>query len=71
MEERNLQQMEEDKAQVTEKLKQEGSSLKDPQTWQRLLQECRAQREERIQDFLQALEHKRMDFLEKLVAASA
>ncbi|XP_066494523.1 dehydrodolichyl diphosphate synthase complex subunit DHDDS isoform X3 [Tiliqua scincoides] len=71
MEERKWQQLENDKAQVTEKLKQEGSSPRDPQAWQMLLQDCRAKREERIQDFLQALERKRADFLEKLVSASA
>ncbi|KAJ6663407.1 hypothetical protein lerEdw1_009486, partial [Lerista edwardsae] len=69
--ERKWQQFENDKAHVAEKLKQEGSSLRDPQTWQMLLQECGAKREERIQDFLEALEHKRVDFLEKLVTASA
>ncbi|XP_066494685.1 dehydrodolichyl diphosphate synthase complex subunit DHDDS-like isoform X1 [Tiliqua scincoides] len=69
--ERKWQQLENDKAQVTEKLKQEGSPLRDPQARQLLLQDCRAKREERIQDFLQALERKRGDFLEKLVSASA
>ncbi|KAJ6663391.1 hypothetical protein lerEdw1_009470 [Lerista edwardsae] len=71
MEERKWQQLENDKAHVTEKLTQEGSSPRDSQTWQMLLQECRAKREKRVQDFLQALERKRVDFLEKLVTAPA
>nr|XP_056702954.1 dehydrodolichyl diphosphate synthase complex subunit DHDDS [Euleptes europaea] len=72
LEERNWQQLKNDKKYVTEKLKQEGcASPGDPQLRQELLQECKAQREERIQGFLQALEKKRMDFLVKLSTVSA
>ncbi|XP_044290996.1 dehydrodolichyl diphosphate synthase complex subunit DHDDS [Varanus komodoensis] len=72
MEERKWQQMESDKAIVLEKLKEEDSaSCADAQKRRMLLQEFRAKREERIQGFLQALENKRMDFLEKLTMVSA
>uniref|UniRef100_A0A6J0UPF1 Alkyl transferase n=1 Tax=Pogona vitticeps TaxID=103695 RepID=A0A6J0UPF1_9SAUR len=72
MEERKWQQMEKDKACVLEKLKEEGSTAcADIQRRRVLLQELRAQREERIQGFLEALENKRMDFLEKLAVVSA
>ncbi|KAL8220676.1 UNVERIFIED_CONTAM: hypothetical protein K2H54_052042 [Gekko kuhli] len=71
LEERKWQQLENDKTYVTEKLKQEEcASPGDPQHRRELLQECKAQREERIQGFLQALEKKRMDFLVKLSKVS-
>ncbi|XP_048357127.1 dehydrodolichyl diphosphate synthase complex subunit DHDDS isoform X1 [Sphaerodactylus townsendi] len=72
LEERDWQQLENDKMYVTEKLKQEGcESSGDPKHRRELLKECKAQREERIQGFLQALEKKRMDFLVKLTMVSA
>ncbi|XP_062996189.1 dehydrodolichyl diphosphate synthase complex subunit DHDDS [Elgaria multicarinata webbii] len=72
MEERKWQQMESDMAVVLEKLKEEDSaSCGDAQRRRTLLQELRAKREERIQGFLQALDNKRMDFLEKLTMVSA
>ncbi|KAL7980470.1 hypothetical protein Chor_001624 [Crotalus horridus] len=72
MEERKCQQLETDKAQVLQKLKDEGSATYgDTQKCWTLLQEFKAKREERIQSFLQALEHKRVDFLEKLTMAAA
>lgn len=72
LEERKWQQLENDKKYVTEKLKQEGhASSGDLQHRRELLQECKVQREERIQGFLQALEKKRMDFLVKLSMVSA
>lgn len=72
MEERKWQQLETDKAQVLQKLQDEGSATYgDTQKCWTLLQEFKAKREERIQSFLQALEHKRVDFLEKLTMAAA
>ncbi|KAM3829570.1 dehydrodolichyl diphosphate synthase complex subunit DHDDS [Vipera latastei] len=72
MEERKWQQLETDKAQVLQKLKDEGSATcGDTKKSRTLLREFKAKREERIQRFLQALEHKRVDFLEKLTMAAA
>ncbi|KAM6235347.1 dehydrodolichyl diphosphate synthase complex subunit DHDDS isoform 2-T4 [Spheniscus humboldti] len=72
MEERRRQQMERDQAYVTKKLQQEGfASHGDSRRRQTLLQKCTAMREERIQGFLQALEHKRVDFFERLCTVSA
>ncbi|XP_043362026.1 dehydrodolichyl diphosphate synthase complex subunit DHDDS isoform X7 [Dermochelys coriacea] len=72
MEEGKRQQLESDQAYVTNKLQQEGSaSHGDSQRRRTLLQKCTALREERIQGFLQALEHKRVDFLERLCTVSA
>nr|XP_010300916.1 PREDICTED: dehydrodolichyl diphosphate syntase complex subunit DHDDS isoform X3 [Balearica regulorum gibbericeps] len=72
MEERRRQQMERDQAYVTKKLQQEGfASHGDSQRRWTLLQKCTAMREERIQGFLQALEHKRVDFFERLCMVSA
>nr|XP_009507539.1 PREDICTED: dehydrodolichyl diphosphate synthase isoform X4 [Phalacrocorax carbo] len=72
MEERRRQQMERDQAYVTEKLQQEGfASHGDSRRRRTLLQKCTAMREERIQGFLQALEHKRVDFFERLCTVSA
>ncbi|XP_074018078.1 dehydrodolichyl diphosphate synthase complex subunit DHDDS isoform X3 [Numenius arquata] len=72
MEERRRQQMERDQAYVTKKLQQEGFASHGD-SWRRrtLLQKCTAMREERIQGFLQALEHKRADFFERLCTVSA
>ncbi|PKU30108.1 dehydrodolichyl diphosphate synthase isoform x3 [Limosa lapponica baueri] len=72
MEERRRQQMERDQAYVTKKLQQEGFTSHGD-SWRRrtLLQKCTAMREERIQGFLQALEHKRVDFFERLCTVSA
>ncbi|KAM6296095.1 dehydrodolichyl diphosphate synthase complex subunit DHDDS isoform 2-T2 [Aegotheles albertisi] len=72
MEERRRQEMERDQAYVMEKLQQEGlASHGDSRRRRTLLQKCTAMREERIQSFLQALEHKRADFLERLCTVSA
>lgn len=72
MEERTRQQMERDQAYVTKKLQQEGcASHGDSRRRRTLLQKCTALREERIQGFLQALEHKRADFFERLCTVSA
>ncbi|XP_009880490.1 PREDICTED: dehydrodolichyl diphosphate synthase isoform X3 [Charadrius vociferus] len=72
MEERRRQQMERDQAYVTKKLQQEGfASHGDSRRRRTLLQKCTAMREERIQGFLQALEHKRADFFERLCTVSA
>ncbi|XP_009572298.1 PREDICTED: dehydrodolichyl diphosphate synthase isoform X3 [Fulmarus glacialis] len=72
MEERRRQQMEKDQAYVTKKLQQEGfASHGDSRRRRTLLQKCTAMREERIQGFLQALEHKRVDFFERLCTVSA
>ncbi|XP_049675845.1 dehydrodolichyl diphosphate synthase complex subunit DHDDS isoform X3 [Accipiter gentilis] len=72
MEERRRQQMERDQAYVTKKLQQEGfASHGDSRRRWTLLQKCTAMREERIQGFLQALEHKRADFFERLCTVSA
>ncbi|XP_075029608.1 dehydrodolichyl diphosphate synthase complex subunit DHDDS isoform X5 [Calonectris borealis] len=72
MEERRRQQMEKDQAYVTKKLQQEGfASHGDSRRRRTLLQKCTAMREERIQGFLQALEHKRADFFERLCTVSA
>ncbi|KAH0631189.1 hypothetical protein JD844_005391 [Phrynosoma platyrhinos] len=72
LQERKWQQMENDKACILEKLKEEGSaSCADAQRRRTLLQELRAKREERVKGFLEALESKRMDFLEKLTMVSA
>ncbi|XP_076213302.1 dehydrodolichyl diphosphate synthase complex subunit DHDDS isoform X2 [Aptenodytes patagonicus] len=72
MEERRRQQMERDQAYVTKKLQQEGfASHGDSRRRRTLLQKCTAMREERIQGFLQALEHKRVDFFERLCTVSA
>ncbi|KAF4800082.1 Dehydrodolichyl diphosphate synthase complex subunit DHDDS [Turdus rufiventris] len=72
LEERRRQQMERDQAYVSKKLQQEGSScLGDSRRRRTLLQKCTALREERIQGFLQALEHKRADFFERLCPVSA
>ncbi|XP_010294881.1 PREDICTED: dehydrodolichyl diphosphate synthase isoform X2 [Phaethon lepturus] len=75
MEERRRQQMERDQAYVTKKLQQEGCSPRgahgDSRRRRTLLQKCTAMREERIQGFLQALEHKRADFFERLCTVSA
>lgn len=72
MEERRRQQMERDQAYVAKKLQQEGvASHGDSQRRRTLLQKCTAMREERIQSFLQALEHKRADFFERLCSVSA
>lgn len=72
MEEGKRQQLESDQAYVTNKLQQEGSaSHGDSQRRRTLLQKYAALREERIQSFLQALEHKRVDFLERLCTVSA
>ncbi|KAM9606990.1 dehydrodolichyl diphosphate synthase complex subunit DHDDS isoform X3 [Harpia harpyja] len=72
MEERRRQQMERDQAYVTKKLQQEGfASHGDSRRRRTLLQKCTATREERIQGFLQALEHKRADFFERLCTVSA
>ncbi|XP_009469050.1 PREDICTED: dehydrodolichyl diphosphate synthase isoform X2 [Nipponia nippon] len=72
MEERRRQQMERDQAYVTKKLQQEGfASHGDSRRRRTLLQKCTAMREERIQGFLQALEHKRVDFFERLCMVSA
>ncbi|XP_009808173.1 dehydrodolichyl diphosphate synthase complex subunit DHDDS isoform X3 [Gavia stellata] len=71
-EERRRQQMERDQAYVTKKLQQEGfASHGDSRRRRTLLQKCTAMREERIQGFLQALEHKRADFFERLCTVSA
>ncbi|NWI67523.1 DHDDS synthase, partial [Todus mexicanus] len=72
MEERRRQQLERDQAYVTEKLLEEGfASHGDSRRRRMLLQKCTAMREERIQGFLQALEHKRADFFERLCLVSA
>ncbi|XP_064381108.1 dehydrodolichyl diphosphate synthase complex subunit DHDDS isoform X3 [Dromaius novaehollandiae] len=72
MEERRRQQMERDQAYVTQKLQQEGfASHGDSRRRRTLLQKCTTMREERIQGFLQALEHKRVDFFERLCPVSA
>ncbi|XP_058051704.1 dehydrodolichyl diphosphate synthase complex subunit DHDDS isoform X2 [Ahaetulla prasina] len=72
MEQRKWQQLETDKAQVLQKLKnEESATCGDTQKCGTLLREFKAKREERIQRFLQALEHKRIDFLEKLALAAA
>ncbi|XP_066421035.1 dehydrodolichyl diphosphate synthase complex subunit DHDDS isoform X2 [Molothrus aeneus] len=72
LEERRRQQLERDQAYVNKKLQQEGSvSRADSRRRRSLLQKCTALREERIQGFLQALEHKRADFLERLCPVSA
>ncbi|XP_010017930.1 PREDICTED: dehydrodolichyl diphosphate synthase isoform X4 [Nestor notabilis] len=72
MEERRRQQMERDQAYVAKKLQQEGVvSHGDSRRRWTLLQKCTAMREERIQSFLQALEHKRADFFERLCSVSA
>ncbi|XP_010001976.1 PREDICTED: dehydrodolichyl diphosphate synthase isoform X2 [Chaetura pelagica] len=72
LEERRQQEMERDQAYVTMKLQQEGFvSHGDSRRRQTLLQKCTAMREERIQGFLQALKHKRADFLERLCPVSA
>ncbi|KAF2987609.1 hypothetical protein EK904_013439 [Melospiza melodia maxima] len=70
LEERRRQQLERDQAYVSRKLQQEGCpSHGDSRRRRSLLQKCTALREERIQGFLQALEHKRADFLERLCPA--
>ncbi|RMB91144.1 hypothetical protein DUI87_32280 [Hirundo rustica rustica] len=72
LEERRRQQLERDQAYVTKKLQQEGcASHGDSRRRRTLLQKCTALREERIQGFLQALEHKRADFFERLCPVSA
>nr|XP_009486489.1 PREDICTED: dehydrodolichyl diphosphate synthase isoform X2 [Pelecanus crispus] len=72
MEERRRQEMERDQAYVTKKLQQEGfASHGDSRRRWTLLQKCTAMREERIRGFLQALEHKRVDFFERLCTVSA
>ncbi|XP_071309627.1 dehydrodolichyl diphosphate synthase complex subunit DHDDS isoform X2 [Agelaius tricolor] len=72
LEERRRQQLERDQAYVSKKLQQEGCvSRADARRRRSLLQRCTALREERIQGFLQALEHKRADFLERLCPVSA
>ncbi|XP_026558335.1 dehydrodolichyl diphosphate synthase complex subunit DHDDS [Pseudonaja textilis] len=72
VEQRKWQQLETDKAQVLQKLKnEESATCGDTQKCWTLLREFEAKREERIQRFLQALEHKRIDFLEKLALADA
>ncbi|XP_010134487.1 PREDICTED: dehydrodolichyl diphosphate synthase isoform X2 [Buceros rhinoceros silvestris] len=72
MDERKRQQMAKDQAYVRKKLQQEGTaSHEDPVHQQNLLQQYTAMREERIQAFLQALEQKRVDFLDRLCTASA
>ncbi|XP_054251145.1 dehydrodolichyl diphosphate synthase complex subunit DHDDS isoform X3 [Indicator indicator] len=72
MEERRRQQMERDQAYVTQKLQQEGLATHGDSRHRRtLLQKCTAMREQRIQGFLQALEHKRVDFFERLCPVSA
>lgn len=72
MEERKRQQMEKDQAYVRKKLQQEGIAFpRDALRQWNLLQQYTAMREERIQGFLQALEQKRVDFLERLCSASA
>nr|XP_009941756.1 PREDICTED: dehydrodolichyl diphosphate synthase isoform X3 [Opisthocomus hoazin] len=72
VEETRLQQMERDQTYVMEKLQQEGfGSHGDSRRRQTLLQKCTAMREERIQGFLQALEHKRANFFERLCMVSA
>jgi len=64
--------MERDQTYVMEKLQQEGfGSHGDSRRRQTLLQKCTAMREERIQGFLQALEHKRANFFERLCMVSA
>ncbi|XP_035744293.1 dehydrodolichyl diphosphate synthase complex subunit DHDDS isoform X2 [Egretta garzetta] len=71
-EERRRQELERDQAYVTKKLQQEGfASHGDSRRRRTLLQKCTAMREERIQGFLQALEHKRADFFERLCMVSA
>lgn len=72
MEERRRQEVERDQDYVTKKLQQEGfASHGDSRRRRTLLQKCTAMREERIQGFLQALEHKRADFFERLCPVSA
>ncbi|KAK2518691.1 Dhdds [Columba guinea] len=72
MEERRRQEMERDQDYVTKKLQQEGfASHGDSRRRRTLLQKCTAMREKRIQGFLQALEHKRADFFERLCPVSA
>ncbi|KAG8143148.1 hypothetical protein E2320_000414 [Naja naja] len=72
VEQRKWQQLETDKAQVLQKLKnEESATCGDTQKCWTLLREFKAKREERIQRFLLALEHKRIDFLEKLALADA
>ncbi|ETE73978.1 Dehydrodolichyl diphosphate synthase [Ophiophagus hannah] len=72
MEQRKWQQLETDKAQVLQKLKnEESATCGDTQKCWTLLREFKAKREERIQKFLLALEHKRIDFLKKLALADA
>ncbi|NXU80003.1 DHDDS synthase, partial [Oreotrochilus melanogaster] len=72
LEERRRKEMEKDQAYVTKKLQQEGfASHGDSRRRRTLLQKCTAMKEERIQGFLQALEHKRADFFERLCTVSA
>lgn len=67
MEEKTRQQLERDQAYVTKELQQEGAASRgDPRRRRILLQKHTALREERIQGFLEALEHKKMDVLKRL-----
>lgn len=71
-EERKRQQLEKDQAAVIEQLLQEGLQASgDSQLQRTLLHKLSARREERVQGFLQALELKRADRLERLNTASA
>ncbi|XP_019368017.1 PREDICTED: dehydrodolichyl diphosphate synthase complex subunit DHDDS [Gavialis gangeticus] len=67
IEEKTRQQLERDQAYVTKELQQEGAASRgDPRRRRILLQKHTALREERIQGFLEALEHKKMDVLKRL-----
>ncbi|XP_043852144.1 dehydrodolichyl diphosphate synthase complex subunit DHDDS isoform X2 [Dromiciops gliroides] len=72
VEERKRQQLESDQAAVTEQLLQEGCGPgRDSQLRRILLHKRASGREERVQGFLQALEHKREEWLARLGTASA
>ncbi|XP_074074116.1 dehydrodolichyl diphosphate synthase complex subunit DHDDS isoform X1 [Macrotis lagotis] len=72
VEERKRQQLESDQAAVTEQLLQEGCGpSRDSQLRRILLHKRSSTREERVQSFLQALEHKREEWLARLGTASA
>ncbi|XP_029427077.1 dehydrodolichyl diphosphate synthase complex subunit DHDDS isoform X1 [Rhinatrema bivittatum] len=74
LDERKRLQRDKDQARALEKLQKQEEKTKakaDPVLRRKLLLECIATREERTQDFLQALEDKRRDFLRGLCKASA
>ncbi|XP_030075123.1 dehydrodolichyl diphosphate synthase complex subunit DHDDS [Microcaecilia unicolor] len=74
LDERRRQQLEKDQACALEKLQKQEGGMKvkvDPVLRRKLLLECVALREERTQNFLQALDKKRKDFFQERCKESA